>query len=366
MLNNEDINFEDYINQSVQKISIGKTIKGKVLSVTTKGEIIVDLGYKADGIIPPDEFSFDEKEDPREMVKEGDEITADIIKTNDGVGNVLLSCKKIKQREAKKDFEEKVEQGYIFKEPIINVSNNGFVTSYKGIRIFIPISLSGITRSENVEDYKGKEVCFKIVEYDEKNKKVIASVKIVKEEEKKKKEEAFWNEAEVGKEYEGKVTSISAYGAFVDLGPVQGLLHVSEITWERNANTNELLKLGQIVKVRALDVDKENKRMKLTYEGKGPDPWQKIANKYNVNDVIKVRVVKMMPFGVFAEIEPGVEGLVHISQICERRITKPEEEVALGQYVNAKIIDIDLENRKIELSIRELEGTSNEYKEEME
>lgn len=361
----EDVDFKNYVEQSMQKITTGKKVKGKILSITPKEEIIVDIGYKADGIIPMEEFSY-EQEKPSSLLKIGDEIEAIVLKTNDGVGNVLLSCKKIKQKQAKKELEEKIEKEEIFTEKISSVLSNGFVVMYKEIRIFIPLSLSGITRSEKVEDYKGKTVSFKVIEYDEKANRIIGSIRKVAEEQKEKIEKEFWDQAEVGKEYEGKVASISAYGAFVDLGPVQGLLHVSEITWERNANTNDLLKLGQVIKVKAIDVDKEHKRMKLTYEGKGPDPWEKAENKYHINDVVKVKVVKMMPFGVFVELETGIEGLVHISQICEKRISKVEEELALGQYVNAKIIDMDKENRKIELSIRELEGTSNEYKEEIE
>ena len=165
------------------------------------------------------------------------------------------------------------------------------------------------------------------------------------------------------KKYKGKVTSISTYGAFVDLGAVQGLLHISEITWNRNTPPNEILKVGQVIDVIAIDVDKENKRIKLSYAEKGPDPWKSVEGKYNINDILTVKVVKMMPFGAFVELEPGIEGLVHLSQICERKITKPEEELRIGQKVNAKIIDMDLENKRIELSIRELENTSNEYKE---
>ena len=181
--------------------------------------------------------------------------------------------------------------------------------------------------------------------------------------EKNKKIDEFWNEAEVGKKYKGKVTSISTYGAFVDLGAVQGLLHISEITWNRNTPPNEILKVGQIIDVIAIDVDKENKRIKLSYAEKGPDPWKSVESKYSINDIFTVKVVKMMPFGAFVELEPGIEGLVHLSQICERKITKPEEELRIGQKVNAKIIDMDLANKRIELSIRELENTSNEYKE---
>lgn len=363
--NNDNISFEELFNNSVKDFCIGKTVTGRVIAITGKDEIIVDIGYKADGIIPKQEYSFNENDNPREQIKIGDEITADVLKMNDGVGNVLLSYKRTKLRNAKKDFEEKVEKGQVFEEKITDISDKGLITNYKGIRIFIPISLSGINRTENIEDYRGAKVKFKIVQYNEKERKIIGSIKAVKDEEKEEKLKNFWEEAEVGKEYEGRVTSISAYGAFIDLGTVQGLLHISEMSWGRNVSPNDILKLDQIIKVKAIDVDKKNRRIKLTYVEKGPDPWKEMDKKYKINDIVEVKVVKFMPFGVFVQIEPGIEGLVHVSQIAEKRITNPEEVLVMGQKVNAKIINIDKENKKMELSIRELEGTSNEYKEEI-
>lgn len=358
-------NFEELLNNSMKEINIEKAVTGKVIDITSKDEIIVDLGYKADGIIPKQEYSFDENSNPRDEIKIGDTITADVLKMNDGVGNVLLSYKRYKSKNAKIELENKFKEKEILEEKISEVTDKGFIVNYKGIRIFIPISLSGITRNENIEDYINKIIRFKLIEYDLKNRKIIGSIKIIKDENDKKVSEEFWNNIEIGQECEGKVTSISAYGAFVDLGVVQGLLHISEMTWEKNQSPNNILKVGQIIKVKAIDVDKENKRIKLSYLEKGPNPWDKIKGKYNINDIVTVKVVKLMPFGAFVEIEPGIEGLVHISQIAEKRITKPEEELKIGQKVNAKILDMDLENRKIELTIKELEGTSNEYKEEI-
>lgn len=363
--NEENTSFEELLNNSIKDISLGKTVTGVIIDINSKNEIIVDLGYKADGIIPIQEYSFDESKNPRDEFKIGDKITADVLKTNDGVGNVLLSYKKYKYRNSKKEFKDKVENKEILTAKVSEVSDNGFVVNYEGIRVFIPISLSGIKREENINDYKNKEINFRVIEFDEKSRNTIGSVKEVLEEQKEEKLKEFWANAEIGKEYEGTVTSISAYGAFVDLGPVQGLLHISEMTWGRNINPNEILKIGQKIKVKAIDVDKNNRRIKLTYEEKGPDPWNEITKRYNVNDVVKVKVVKLMPFGAFVELEKGVDGLVHISQITEKRIARPEEELKLGQKVNAKIIEIDTENKKMELSIRELEGTSNEYKEEI-
>ena len=250
-------------------------------------------------------------------------------------------------------------------QSLSKINKNGLIILYKQlIRIFIPLSLSNIGRDEDVNEYKSKTVRFRVIENDERAKKIIGSIKDVVEEEKRQKSEEFWNSIEVGKKYIGTVTSISDYGAFVDIGGAQGLLHISEIAWGRNQNPKDILQVGQEIDVKIKELDKENKRFKLSYEKKGPNPWNKVEEKYNIGDIVKVKISKLMPFGAFAELEKGVEGLVHISQICERKISKPEEELKVGQKVNAKIINIDLENKKIELSIRELEGTSNEYKED--
>ena len=252
----------------------------------------------------------------------------------------------------------------VFEEEVKQTNKNGLVVLYKNlIRVFIPISLSEVGRDEDVSSYKGKIIRFRVIENDERAKKIIGSVKDLVEEEKKAKEEKFWNNIEVGKKYTGTVTAISDYGAFVDIGGAQGLLHISEMTWGRNQNPRDILEVGQSIEVSVKELDKENKRFKLSYEKKGPNPWNKVEEKYHVGDVVKVKISKIMPFGAFAELEKGIEGLIHISQICERKIAKPEEELQVGQKVNAKIINIDFENKKIELSIRELEGTSQEYKE---
>ena len=360
----DNLTFEDIVNQTFKQIKVGTTVTGTIVEINNNGEIFANIGYKADGIIPRKEFFSENGLEPSEEYKVGDKIKADILKLNDGQGNVLMSCKHAKVREIKKEFNYKVESQEIFEEKVTGVNKNGLIVLYKNlIRIFIPLSLSNIGRENDLNDYKGKEVKFRIIENDEKSRKIIGSIKDVADEEKKKKEEEFWNNIEVGKKYIGTVTAISDYGAFVDIGGAQGLLHISEMTWGRNQNPKDILQVGQIIDVKIKELDKENRRFKLSYEKKGPNPWNKVKEKYNVGDVVKVKISKIMPFGAFAELEKGIEGLIHISQICERKITKPEEELQVGQKVNAKIINIDLENKKIELSIRELEGTSQEYKE---
>ena len=361
----DNLTFEDIISKTFKEIKVGSTVTGTIVEINKQGEIFVDIGYKADGIIPRNEYFSEKNLEPTEEYKVGDKIKADILRLNDGQGNVLMSCKHLKIKEIRKEFKEKVENKAIFEEQVKQTNKNGLVILYKNlIRIFIPISLSEIGRDEDINTYKGKTIRVRIIENDERAKKIIGSVKDLVEEERKEKEAEFWNNIEVGKKYVGEVTSISDYGAFVDIGGAQGLLHISEMTWGRNQNPRDILQVGQRIEVRVKELDKENKRFKLSYEKKGPNPWNKVEEKYHVGDVIKVKISKLMPFGAFAELEKGIEGLIHISQICERKITKPEEELKEGQKVNAKIINIDLENKKLELSIREIEGTSQEFKEE--
>lgn len=363
MVNEKEMSFEELYNQTLKEKKLEKIVTGKIISITSKGEIFVDIGYKADGIIPKSEYT-DLEGNALQEFKIGEEITAEVVKQNDGIGNVLLSYKRIKVKESKKEFESKVKDNEIIEGLVSEVNENGLIVKYIDTRIFIPLSLSGIPRSEKLEDYKGKKVKFRIVEYDPKNRKVIGSIRSVLDEEKERKANEFWSNIEVGQTRKGIVTSLSSYGAFVDVDGVQGLLHVSEISWARNIKPDEILKQGQEIDVQVIDLDKENRRVKFTYGNKGPNPWNNIEEKYKVNDIVKVKVSKIMTFGAFVELEPGVEGLVHISQIAERKIAKPEEELEIGKHVNAKIIEVDKEKQRIELSIKELEGTSDEFKEE--
>ena len=365
MENESEKSFEELYKESLKETKLEKTVKGKIISITDKGEIFVDLNYKADGIIPKKEYSDDENADPRDEFKAGDEITADVLKMNDGIGNVLLSYKRVKQREGRNKLEKAVNEKQIIEAKIMEANDKGLIVNVNDTRVFIPLSLSGIPRGEEPTKYIGDTVRFRITEYEPKTNRIIGSVRSVLDEEKKEKQDKFWEECEVGKEYIGKVASISSYGAFIDLGAVQGLLHVSEISWDRNVKVSDILKEGQEIKVRAIDVDKENKRIKLSYVDKGPNPWDKLSEKYNVGDIVKVKIVKLTTFGAFAEIEPGIEGLIHISQISEKKIAKPEEVLKQNQHVNVKIIGMNTDEKKIELSIKELEGTSNEYIEEI-
>lgn len=361
---NENITFEELLNQTLKEIKVGQTVTGNVIEVTSKGEVFIDIGYKADGIIPANEYILNANETAKTKFKLGDRISAVVLRLNDGLGNVLLSYNKARKEIDAKEFESKVNNNTIFKSVVTDVNEKGLIVNFNTIRIFIPLSLSGIPKSVDAHTYKGKEVSYKVIEYNPETNRIIGSIKQLLDEEKEAKSKEFWDNIAVDKMYTGTVTSLSEYGAFVDLeGVVQGLLHISEMTWERDKKPKDLVSVGEKIKVKVKELDKENKRIKLIYDKKGPDPWSKVEEKYKVSDVVNVKILNFAPFGAFVKLEKGIEGLIHISQICEKRITKPEEVLKEGQKVNAKIISIDAENKKIELSIRELEGTSDESSE---
>ena len=296
----EENNFEKLYNESLNEKKFNKTVTGTVIQISRKGEIFVDFKYKADGIIPKKEYSDDENKNPKDEFKPGDKITADILKWNDGLGNVLLSYKSYQKRNAaKKEREEKIRQA---------------------------------------EEYKKQK---------QERAKNIAN---------------FWDNLEVGKTFTGTVSKIADYGVFVDLGITNGLAHKSELVWDKSENLEEKFKINDVIEVKVKSFDKAERKIALEYPGKGENPWFALAGKYKVSDVVTCEVVKFAAFGAFVEIEKGLEGLVHNSEITTlKRVVKPEDELKLGQKVNAKIINIDTEKMKIGLSIKDLEGTSSEY-----
>ena len=293
-------NFEELYNESLNTKRFDKTVTGTVIQISSKGEIFVDFGYMVDGIIPKIEYSDDETKNPKDDFKAGDTITADVLKWNDGTGNVLLSYKKYKI----KDDARKV-----------------------------------------------KELKIKQAEEREKQKQ-----------EKIKNIEEFWNNIKIGKTYTGTISKIADYGVFVDLGVVTGLAHKSELLWDKNQKIEDKFNVNDEIEVKIKSFNKEERKISLEYPLKGENPWFSLADKYKINDVVTCKVIKFAPFGAFLEIENGLEGLVHNSEITAlKRIVKPEDELQLGQTINAKIINIDKEKLKIGLSIKELEGTSAEY-----
>lgn len=354
MANNEEQNFEELYESSLKKLQEGTIVKGVIINIVND-EIFVDLGYKSDGIIPKEEFSY-EDEKPIDVYKIGDEINVYILKMNDGQGNVLLSTKKLQQKRLKEEFEKSVKEGKSIKVKVCDIVNGGVIAKNGAIKIFIPQT----QLAEKVADlsvYMGRQLEIKIIEYDLEKRKIIGSERKLLDEKREELSNETWGNIAIGKTIEGTVKQLNNYGAFVDIGGVDGLLHISEISWKQIKHPSEVLKIGQVILVTIISIDKENKKIALRYRKDEDNPWNNMS--YKVGDVVKAKVVSMKPFGAFVELEDGIEGLVHISNITEKRITKPQEILKIDQMVDAKILEIDMDKKRMELSIRELEGLGN-------
>ena len=351
MANNEDQNFAELYENSLKSLEEGTVVEGTCVDVVD-GEVFVDLGYKADGIIPKEEFSYDEDEKPENTIKKGDKLEVFILRMNDGKGNVLLSRKRLQTKRLREEFEAKVKLNEPIKVKVNNVVNGGVTAETAGIRVFIPASQLG-KKVENLDEYRGKSLEVRIIEYDPEKKKIIGSERVLVKEERERKEKEVLAKAVEGAVIEGIVRELKDYGAFVDLGGVDGLLHISEISWKQIKHPSEVLKVGDKILVRVLSVDPETKKISLGYRKPEDNPWLNVP--YGVGDVLDCKVVSMKPFGAFVELPNGLEGLVHISNITHERIAKPQDVLELGQVVTAKIVEVDLDKKRIELSIREME-----------
>ena len=346
--------FEALLDASIKTLNTGDRVTGIVTSIGNT-EVQVDLGTKHAGYIPYDEVSSDPNVKPEDVLKVGDEIKVFVVRVNDQEGTVQLSKKKIDGEKVWDELEEAVESRTPMEAVITDINKGGLVANVKGIRVFVPASASGVARGGNLEVMKGKNVRLRVTEVSRGARgRVVGSIRDVVNEERKAAQEKIWSEIEVGKKYTGKVKSLTSYGAFVDIGGVDGMVHVSELSWSRIKNPAEVVKVGDEIEVYVISFDPEKKKISLGYKTAEMNPWNQFTAKYSVGDVVPVKIVKMMTFGAFAEILPGVDGLIHISQIANRRINKPEDVLTVGQEVDVKIIGIDAENKRISLSIRAL------------
>jgi len=302
-----------------------------------------------------EEFLEDPDFDPERDLKEGDEILVYVIKVNDGEGNVSLSKKRV---DSIKGMEE-IDQAFNNKTPleatVREVVNGGVVANYKGIRVFIPTSQISDRYVKDLNEFLKKKVKFEVVEMSKNKRRVVGSCRNVIEKEREARLEEFWNNVEIGQEYTGKVKSLTNFGAFVDLGVVDGLIHVSELSWKKINKPSDVLKVGQTVTVRILGFDKEKQKVSLGYRKPEDNPWYNIKEKYSVGDEVTGKIVRLVPFGAFVELEDGVEGLVHISQISNVRLGKPDEVLSVGQEVKMKVLEVNPDLKKISLSIRDVE-----------
>ena len=355
-MENQELSFEALFNESEAEkttLNTGDVVTGTVSKVGPT-EVIVNLGVKQDGFIPASEISDDPNLTPDQVVKVGDEIEVFVVRVNDVEGNIMLSKRKLDSIKSWNDLLKFYEEGKILEGKVASVVNGGMIVMYKDIRVFVPASQANDRYLSDLSGLVGNVVPFKIIDVVEKRRRVVGSVKVVLDAQKAELEAKFWADAEVGKKYTGVVKSLTNFGAFVDIGGVDGLVHISELSWKRIKHPSEVVNVGDAIEVYIKDINDETKKISLGYKKAEDNPWEIAKSKINVDDVITVKIVRMLPFGAFAEIIPSVDGLIHISQIANKRIARPEDELTIGQEVEVKVVEADWENKKIGLSIRAL------------
>ena len=345
--------FADMLENSIKTLNTGDKVTGTVVAITPT-EIQVDLGTKHAGYIPVSELTDDPTAKVEELVKVGDEIETFVVRVNDQEGVVTLSKKRHDVVKGWEEIEAARENETVLDGVVTEDNKGGVVVSVKGIRVFVPASQTGLPRETPMSALLKQKVRLVVTEVNRARRRVVGSIRSVTDEARKAAQEAVWSTIEVGKHYTGTVKSMTSYGVFVDIGGVDGMVHISELSWSRIKNPAEICKVGDTMDVYVISFDAEKHKISLGAKDHSVDPWQVFMNKYGVGDTAEVRIVKLMPFGAFAEVVPGVDGLIHISQIADRRIEKPEDVLSEGQTVEAKITAIDEEKQKISLSIRAL------------
>lgn len=362
-MNNEENNsmsmadlLKDY---DVKKLNVGDIVKGEILSINND-EAMVNINYYRDGIVKRSEISHDEVE-ISEVLNVGDTVNLMIVNLDDGDGNVLLSKNKadeiIAWDEVKASYKNNETLNLKVKEQV----KGGVVALYKGIRVFIPGSQVSRERGVELSTLVGKELEVRVIEFDKRDKKVVASRRILEEEQYNEEKKALWNSVKKGEKREGKVTRIAKFGAFVDIGGIEGLVHLSDLAWGRVKRVEDVVSVGDRVEVYIGDFDKEKERLSLAIKDIKKDPWEDAKSTLKVNDVVTGKVVKFLNFGAFVEVLPGVEGLVHISEITEDNIAKPSDVLTIGGEVKVKILDINSADKKMSLSIKDAVEKSKEY-----
>ena len=345
--------FEEMLEDSIKTIYNGDTVKGIVAAITPT-EVTVDLGTKHSGYIPVEEFNDEAGSKIEDIIHVGDEVEACVVRVNDVEGTVMLSKRRLDAVKNWNDIEAAAENETVVEGTVTEENKGGVVVSVKGIRVFVPASQSGLPKDAEMSQLLKQKVRLKITEVNKGRKRVVGSIRAVAAKERREKIAKIWDEIEIGKRYDGVVKSLTSYGAFVDIGGVDGMVHVSELSWKRIAKPADVVSVGDTINVYVINFDKETHKISLGYKDPNENPWEKFMATYSVGDVAPVTIVKLMTFGAFAEVVPGVDGLIHISQIANRRIGKPDEVLTVGDVVDAKITAIDEEKHKVSLSIRAL------------
>ena len=351
----EDMDFETLLNESLDNMSTDQKVLGIVTGISPS-EIQVDIGRKQTGYVPADEYSADPTADPMKELKIGDEINLIIMKTNDQEGTIMLSKKRYDAQGAWDKVEAAKENDEVVSGTVTDVIKGGVIVIVNGVRVFVPASLATASRGDSLDELLKTKVDLKIIEVkaERGRKKAVGSIKAVLKEARKAKEEAFWAQAEEGQVYQGTVKSLTNYGAFVDIGGVDGMVHISELSWKRIKHPSDVLAIGQEIEVFVKSLDKENKKISLGYKKAEDNPWEILRRDYPVDTVIESEIVGMTTFGAFATVIPGIDGLIHISQIADQHISKPQDVLKIGEKVTCKITAIDFDKSRVSLSIRAL------------
>ena len=349
----DDINFEEALEQSFKKVHTGERVKGYIAAVNNS-EAIVDIGTKHTGYVPLSELTDDQTKKPSDIVSVGEEVDLIVTKINDQEGIVTLSKKKVDELVGFDNISKAKEEDAVLDGVVLNVVKGGILVSVDGVRVFVPASQTGLGRDKNLDELLKQKVQIKIIEVNESRRRAVGSIKAVAKAQREAAKAAFWETAEIGKVYKGEVKSLTNYGAFVDLGGIDGMVHISELSWGRIKHPSQVVKVGDILEVYIKELDKDSGRISLGFKKAEDNPWVKFQNNYNVGDVVKATIVSITPFGAFAQIIEGVDGLIHISQIADKRVDNVNDVLSVGQEVDVKITEIDLDKKRISISIRAL------------
>ncbi|MBE6863494.1 MAG: bifunctional 4-hydroxy-3-methylbut-2-enyl diphosphate reductase/30S ribosomal protein S1 [Ruminococcus flavefaciens] len=349
----EEIDFAQAIDESFKKIHTGEKVKGTVVAVNNT-EAIVDLGTKHTGYVALDDLTDDSTKKPADIVSVGDEIELIVIKVNDAEGTCALSKRKVDEQAGYEKILKAKEEGTVLEGVVQHVVNKGVTLNVLGVRVFIPASQTGLPRGAELDQLLKQKVEFTIIEVTEGRKRAVGSIKAVQNAKKAEAQAKFWETAEVGATYTGKVKSLTSFGAFVDLGGIDGMVHISELSWKRIKHPSEVVNVGDTLEVYIKDLNREENRISLGYKKTEDNPWEIFKANYQVGDVVKATIVSITSFGAFARIIDGVDGLIHISQIADKKVENVKDILTVGDEVDVKIIDIDHESKRISISMRAL------------
>ena len=350
----QEESFEELLKNSLVSIWTGDIVEGEVIDVTPT-EIIVDLGFKSDGVIAKEELSINNSKETYDVAKVGDKISAFVLRVRDGdEGRVELSLRKLQTKENENKIKAAVGTSETVSGKVTRVIDGGLIVMSGDTKIFVPASQTGTNKEQDLSEFLKKDVNLRIIEVDDKKRKIVGSMRQAANAKNTKEEKEFWDSIFIGKEVNGKVKNFASFGVFIDLGGVDGLIHNSEISWERNAKAEDLFSEGDEVTTWIKDFNPDTRKVSLGYKKEEDNPWKKHANDIKEGDIVKAKVARITPFGAFAEIFPGVDGLIHISELDIGRVENVGSKVKIGQEIEAKVIKIEPEKGKISLSLAAL------------